>query len=106
MLLLATHRALLEVMDKESGIAGFWLSAAVIGTAGYLAGRWRWWAGIPFLVALLLGALGPWTEWRDPFVGPAIAREAGASYPDHLGASMLAGSAATLAGMLRRRRAA
>jgi hypothetical protein len=104
MLLLATHRALLEVMDKEPGIASFWVSAAVIGAAGHLAGRWRWWAGNPIIALLLLGALGPWAEWRDPFAGPAIAREAGASYPYHLGASKLAGSAATLAGMLRRRR--
>jgi hypothetical protein len=98
--------ALLEVMDKEPGIIAFWLSALVLGGAGFLLAHQRWWYALPILAILAVGFVATWTEWTDPYVGPAIASEAGASYPYHLIASTLLGAALTGAGMLWRRRAA
>ena len=98
--------ALLEVMDKEPGIISFWLSALVLGGAGFLLARRRWWYAVPILASLALGFVATWGEWTDPFVGPAIASEAGASYPYHLIASTLLAAVLTVAGMFWRRRAA
>lgn len=93
---------LLEVMDKEPGVTAFWVSAVLWGAIGFsLARRRRWWA-VPVLVLLAVSFIGVWSEWRDPFVGPAIAVEAGRLYPYHLIASTLLAAALTLAGMVRR----
>jgi len=96
---------LLKVMDKEPGILSFWLSAVVLGGLGFLLGRRRWWLALPVLAVLALGFLGVWHEWMDPTVGPAIAEEAGLSYPWHLIVSKLLATGLTVAGMVWRKRA-
>ena len=95
----------LEVMDKEPGIPGFWISAVVLGGVGYFLARRRWWWAVPILVVLAFSTWGVWSEWTDPVVGPAIAAEAGAWYPYHLIASALLAAGLTLAGVWRARRA-
>ncbi len=97
---------LLEVMDKEPGITGFWASAAVLGILGYLLARRRWWWALPILVLLTASFIGTWSEWTDPFVGPAIAVEAGRFYGYHLIASTMLAAGATVAGMVWPKRAA
>lgn len=95
--------ALLKVMDKEPGITAFWVSAVVWGALGYLlARRRRWWA-VPILGLLALSFAAVWSEWSDPFVGPAIVVEAGRLYPYHLIASTLLAAGLTIVGMVRRR---
>jgi hypothetical protein len=96
--------ALLEVMDKEPGILGFWISAIVLGGLGFSLARRRWWWAAPIIILIVIGFLGTWDEWTDPFVGPAIAREAGRSYPFHLIASTSLACAVIILGMIRPRR--
>lgn len=91
-------------MDKEPGILSFWLSAAVLGVLGFFLARRRWWLSLPIFALLALGFLGAWHEWMDPAVGPAIAEEAGLSYPWHLIISKLLAMGLTIAGMVRRKR--
>ena len=98
--------ALLEVMDKESSILSFWVSAFVVGGVGFLLARRRWWWVLPVLALLAFSFIGTWMEWTDPFVGPAIAREAGPRYPVHLIASTVVAAGLTLAGLIRAKRAA
>ena len=89
-------------MDKEPGATAFWVSAVLWGAIGYfLARRRRWWA-VPALVLLAASFAGTWAEWTDPFVGPAIAVEAGRLYPYHLVASTLLAAVLTIVGMVRR----
>lgn len=96
----------IEVMDKEPGILGFWLGALVLGSVGFMLARRRWWWAVPVVVLIVIGFLGTWAEWTDPFVGPAIAKEAGTSYPTHLIASTVLACGVIVLGMLRPRRAA
>jgi hypothetical protein len=98
--------ALLEVMDKEPGVLGFYVTAAVLGGIGFFLARRRWWYAVSVLALLAISFWATWGEWTDPYVGPAIATKAGAWYPYHLIASMVLAVALTLAGMLWRRRAA
>ena len=95
-----------EVMDKEPGILGFWVAALVLGGIGYVLARRRWWWAVPILALLALGFVGTWGEWTDPYVGPAIANEAGRFYPYHLSASTVFAAGLTLFGMTRPRREA
>jgi hypothetical protein len=70
-----------EVMDKEMAPVDISKALALsVLLAVPTAAVHRW-------LLLPLFAFGPaqglacaWTEWHDPFVGPAILREAGASY--------------------------
>jgi hypothetical protein len=92
---------LLEVMDKEPSIRSMWISALVLGGGGLLLCR-RW----PWLVLLILPvvALGTWAlsaEIADPFVGPAILREAGTNYPTHAYASGALSAILPLMGYVR-----
>jgi hypothetical protein len=98
--------ALLEVMDKEPGILGFWLSAIVLGAIGFAAARRRWWWSLPILALLAVGFVATWSEWTDPFVGPAIAHEAGRFYPYHLVVSTVLATTFTVAGMILPRKPA
>ena len=93
---------LLEVMDKEASVSGMWISGLALGALGYfLARRWRW---TSFLF-VALGALllwGTYDEITDPFVGPAILKEAGPLYKWHAIASALAVVCLPLAGAILR----
>jgi hypothetical protein len=97
---------LLEGMDKEPTILGLWFGGVTFGLLAFLAARWRRWAALRFLAVVLLGAAAVWMELRDPFVGPAILREAGRSYPWHLAISTGIASVLALAGMALPKRAA
>ena len=96
--------SLLEVMDKEPGIASFWVIAVVLGGAGFFLARRRWWWSLPIAGLLTVGFLGTWAEWTDPSVGSAIAAEAGRSYPWHLIGSTVLALVMPIAGALRKRR--
>ena len=97
----------LEVMDKEPSILSFWVSGLVWGGLGFLLARRRWWWSTPVVVIFAASALGVWSEWTDPFVGPAIAEEAGRLYFYHFVASALLASGLIIAGaVVGRRRAA
>jgi hypothetical protein len=94
---------LLEVMDKEVGIPGLWISALILGAAGFFLARRRWWWAVPILALLAFSAVGIWAEWTDPFVGPGIAAEAGSRYPVHLVASTSLAVSLILVGLITRR---
>lgn len=71
---------LLEVMDKEPSPLNVWLFFLFLGVGGFLLCRYRYWL---LFVALPLSLVFAWAhlgELHDPFVGPAIVREAGRSY--------------------------
>src|SRR5260221_4033349 len=90
-------------MDKEFSLSAIWTGAGTLTILGYLLGRYRIWAGI---IAFVLAALMAWAqigELIDPYVGPAIAAEAGRSYfvQSYL-ASALA-LIAPIAGVIQRR---
>jgi len=95
---------LIEVMDKEPHILTLWLSAIVLGSAGFFLARRRWWWGLPVLIMLAVSFITTWSDWTDSFVGAAIAREAGRFYPDNLVASTILAGTATIVGMIRPRR--
>jgi len=69
-----------EVMDKEMSIADIknavFISLLVCVIAAII---WRWLLVLSFLYGLV-GLAYAWTEWHDPYVGPAIRAEAGDSY--------------------------
>jgi hypothetical protein len=80
-LLVAASPAFAEVMDKESSVPEIWHWLAVsigIGIAFAVLHPWL------LLPSFLLGPVHvvaiAWTEWHDPFVGPAIMREAGTGF--------------------------
>lgn len=89
----------LEVVDKEPSVIAIWIRAIVLGLVGCLAGRWRRWAALPFMVWLGLSLWAGMGEVHDPFVGPAIFREAGRAYPWHLFASSMLGFVLAFLGM-------
>ena len=71
---------LFEVMDKEWPL---WLVAVVflgLAFAGFLLCRWRRQAAFFILPVIAFYAWGQIAEIRDPYVGPAILKEAGPSY--------------------------
>ena len=69
-------RVFAEVMDKEPTITQIWIYAGVGGLVAIAAWRWRWWIGLPYSVIWLWGIWAFRQEVGDPFVGPAILREA------------------------------
>jgi hypothetical protein len=74
-----------EVMDKEMSVADIWrvlLWALLIALiAGFI---WRWLLIPSFFIGGGMGLSFAWTEWYDPYVGPAILNEAGSSYGFHI----------------------
>ena len=71
---------LAEVGDKEPSVAKIWLVFAVLGFAGALFSRVRWWASLLVLPGVAFCALAVLGEITDPYVGPAIRSELGLSY--------------------------
>jgi hypothetical protein len=92
---------LLEVMDKEMSVPQMWIGYLLFGAmALYLAPRSVAW---PLGIALWLAVVG-WgqaLELNDPWVGPAIRREAGEAYVTHSYASLFAGLLLCAAGIAR-----
>ena len=104
--MLRLFAAYFEIMDKEPTALDVWLVAAVIGTAAFFATRWRWWAGVPFMLAAAILGLGGVVEINDPIMGPAIREEAGLSYIIQSYLAVVCALAAGPLGRLSRRRAA
>jgi hypothetical protein len=71
---------LLEVMDKEPGLPELWAWFLILGLAGLLLGRYKWWAGLFPAVLIALLAAGHIAELHDPSIGPDILAEAGRGY--------------------------
>ena len=71
---------LFEVMDKEPSLIQVWTLFLTLGIGGFLLCRYR--SGLMTIVlpAVILFAAGHFMEMHDPFVGPAIVREAGQGY--------------------------
>jgi hypothetical protein len=74
---------LLEVMDKEWTVPQMWASFLFLGLAAALLARWSVIASLCVGVLIVLIAMGQHAELTDPYVGPAIRREAGDAYFVH-----------------------
>lgn len=74
---------LLEVMDKEPTVPGMWIGALVFGGAAVLLARRSVVAALCVTALVVLAAVGRHEELTDPYVGPAIRREAGDAYFVH-----------------------
>jgi hypothetical protein len=72
--------AIAEVSDKILSIPGMWLQAILIGGLAILAGRLRWWLGLPFLILPLVIALATFGRRHDPEMAPAIIEDQGLVY--------------------------
>lgn len=93
-----------EVMDKDPTLLNVWLLFLLLGVAGFLLGRYRPWL---MLITLSLTLLFTWVhlgELHDPFVGPAILREAGKTYFTQSYVAMALGLALHCVGILFRRK--
>jgi len=95
--------AVFEVMDKEPSLHATAILYGILAGLGYLLSRRRWWWG---LLALPLVAAFAWSdvsELYDPFVGPAIVREAGYAYVLGWHALIIAGFALPITSALLKR---
>ena len=81
--------ALAEVSDKILPIPGMWVQALLIGGIAILAGRFRWWLGVPFLILPIVIALSTFGLRHGSDLGPAIIKEQGETYFHHFYASSL-----------------
>lgn len=79
-LLLLAMPASAEVSDKILSIPGMWLQAVLIGGVAILAGRFRWWLGLPFMILPIVVALSTFGLRHSPDLGPAIISEQGEPY--------------------------
>ena len=61
-------------------VGEMWVWAAGTGAVAFLVWRWRWWLGAVFSLMAVFAIFGGYQEINDPFVGPAIIREAGEGY--------------------------
>jgi hypothetical protein len=75
--LLAPALLLWEVMDKEPPLAQRAILYGVLSGLGLLLARERWWLGLLVLPVMAVFAWVDVSELNDPFVEPAIIREAG-----------------------------
>jgi hypothetical protein len=92
-----------EVMDKELTVPEGWVVAALVSVGGYITARWRpWLAAAPLGILVGLGASVA-LQLADPYVGPAILKEAGASYPLRVYSALVVAGAATFAGVFHGR---
>lgn len=80
LVVVAPRLAHAEVMDKEASVSEIWAWALFGGCAAVLAWRVHVWLGAFVSVALGLFFVSLWSEFADPFVGPAIRSEAGVGY--------------------------
>lgn len=71
---------LFEVMDKEPSLLHVWFLFLLVGVGGFLLCRYRGWLLAVVLPIVLFLGWAHLSELHDPFVGPAIAREAGRDY--------------------------
>ena len=69
-----------EVMDKEMSISSIWMWSFVGSIFGFFLTKYRLWVGVINLLLFCTILYSPISEWHDPFVGPAIATEAGKNY--------------------------
>ncbi len=69
-----------EVMDKEPAILVVWVSAFLLAVLGVAAAALRWWAGLIFTAVAVMLSIAILLEIHDPYVCPAIRREAGSGY--------------------------
>lgn len=99
-----TFAAFFEVMDKEPSLLQIWLLFLFVGVGGFLLCRYRRWLSAVVLPIALFIAWGHLSELHDPFVGPAIAREAGRGYFTQSYIVMAIGVALPFLGMIKRRR--
>jgi hypothetical protein len=76
-LLVAPALLLFEVIDKEPRLAQRAILYGVLSVVGCLLSRKRWWWGLLVLPVVGVFAWADVGELHDPFVGPAIIREAG-----------------------------
>src|SRR5687767_3582721 len=91
---------LLEVMDKEAPLWYMWLVYPGLGVLALKVGSVRpWLAAMLALLILWIGS-GQHGELTDPFVGPAILREAGRGYVVQSYLAIGIGLALALAGMV------
>lgn len=72
--------AFAEVSDKILSVPGMWLQAVLIGSVAVLAGWFRWWLGLPFMVLPIVIALSAFGLRHTPDLGPAIIKEQGVTY--------------------------
>ena len=96
--------AIFEVMDKEPSLLQVWLLFLFVSVGGFLLCRYRSWLLAVVLPLALFLAWGHLSELHDPFVGPAIAREAGRDYFIQSYIAMALGVVLPFLGMIKRRR--
>ena len=104
LLVMNTFVALFEVMDKEPSLLQVWLLFLLVGAGGFLLCRYRSWLLAVVLPIALFLAWGHLSELHDPFVGPAIAREAGRDYFTQSYVAMALAVVLPLVGVISRRR--
>jgi hypothetical protein len=80
MLLVLPVAAHAEVMDKESSALVVWAWTTIPAVLAFLAARHRPWLLLLVVPAPVLFFIAHLIEVTDPYVGPAIAHEAGISY--------------------------
>jgi hypothetical protein len=78
--LLGASPAMAEVMDKEPTLASIWLWAVPGAVGTYLCARKQPFLGLLAALVSSRNAMVAVSEWHDPFVGPAMLKEAGAGY--------------------------
>jgi hypothetical protein len=103
LLVMKTFAALFEVMDKEPSLPQVWFLFLLVGVGGFLLCRYRIRLLALVLPITLFLAWGHLSELHDPFVGPAIAREAGHHYFTQSYIAMVLALALPLLGMIKRR---
>ena len=92
-----------QVMDKEPSLSGLAIWYGALCAIAYIASRKRWWLGL-FLLPVI-AVFSNIAEVLDPYVGPAILREAGHKYVNLSSAMLFAALAFTVFAALRYRKA-
>ena len=91
-----------EVSDKIPSQLELWLTGVAIAGLGYLAWRWRVWAGLVLLVVSVPLALQGLTVLAQPDIGPHAIREQGVPYVVASGACALLAAVGMAFGIARR----